>query len=317
MSTSKHIFFLMNHVFYGFAISVIYGSSVAFAIWILSDLSETTVFVDAYFNRFNCAISGGLIISASILIYKTQRWIPDLIESLFLSSDLDRTEYSVHKRRYFSIWNSVEFSSEFIILGFLVFYLAKFPFSGLPHYALLINACAQYGLGVYIGRKLFYVAQMLNAIEPLNVEGDIFSGDKLGPIITYVNSMSTLTFIFVFVHVYSFYHGPFLYNTPLGGSVRLALLLPAGIALPVVAIFNFYPRAVIKSIYSRSISIQIEQIKENLKNSKVTEYERLAYIIEYDKVTSDELKYRMRMTLSDLPLMLTIAATIASVFFSK
>lgn len=42
--------------------------------------------------------------------------------------------------------------------------------------------------------------------------------------------------------------------------------------------------------------------------------ERLSYLIEYDKVSKDELKYRMRVTLSDLPIAITIIVMLLGLF---
>jgi hypothetical protein len=153
---------------------------------------------------------------------------------------------------------------------------------------------------------------MLHAIEGLDPPIDVFTDDKLGPISTYVNSLSTLTVVFVFAHVYTYYSAPFVYGSPLGESVRSALLLPAVLAVPVVAIFNFYPRTVLRTLYSKSIRAKTDEIQKAIQDKDLTEFERMSYLIEYDKMSNDELKHRLRVTLSDLPIAITIILMILS-----
>lgn len=312
MNSSRHLFFLMNHVFAGFALAVAYGAVSGLIVWSLEGTQEVSDFLMAFFRSFNGAIVGGLILSTAILVFRSQNWVPDLIETTFLSEDLGSTEYPEQKRRFLSASRSMSFATTFVVVGFGLFTLAEFPFEGFANYALMSFACMQYGLGVYIGRKLFYIAQMLHSIEGIDIKEDIFSDDRLGAISIYVNSLSTLTVIFVFAHVYSFYYAPFEYGSVLGETVRTALLLPAVLAIPVLGIFNFYPRTVLRILYGRSISAKTEEIKKGLMNADVSEFERLTYLIEYDKMSKDELKYRLRVTLSDLPIAITIILMIAS-----
>lgn len=315
MSSSRHLFFLMNHIFIGFFLAALYGAVAAATVWYFEGYETFGKFHNAYFVAFNCSISGGLIVSAAILVYKTQESIPKLIRSVLSEDILGATEYSINEQKYFAIHRSLSFSSTFAVISFGIFYLAKFPFEGLPEYLLIAAGSAQYALAVYVGRKLFYIAQMLHAIEPIEVDEDIFTDDRLGPINTYVNSISTFTLIFVFTHVYSFYHGPFVYTSFLGETIRVALLLLAVIAAPILVLFNFYPRTVIKSLYMKSISSRIETIQNELRRKRsVSEIERLSYLIEYDKVSRDELKYRMRVTLSDLPIAITIVGILLGLF---
>jgi hypothetical protein len=303
----------MNHVFYGFGISVLFGCVTALILWILFGIVYANTYANAFFSSFNCAISGGLAFSTFILVYKSQKWIPDVIDNTFDEKVLCKTEYIENRRRFFSASRSASFATIFISIGLFIYKFAGFPFNGLPEGFLIAFCCLEYGLGVYVGRKLFYIAQMLHAIEQISVEEDIFKEDKLGIVATYVNSISTITAITVFAVVMSRYYGPFKYDSVLGENIRLALLLPAIIAIPVVALFNFYPRMVLRTLYSRSIDRQIDRIKEQLRNEKLSDYERLSYIIEYDKMSKDELRYRLKASLSDLPIGITIVLMIVGV----
>jgi hypothetical protein len=306
----------MNHVFYGFSISTAYGVISGIAVWQIDGVTALAEYLNSYYISFNNAIVGGVTISTSILIFKTQKFIPDLIDSKFPDKELKSTEYTEQKRRFFSTARSISFSFTFVAVGFLIFLLACFPLDGAGHFFLLAFGCSQYGLGVYVGRKLFYIAQMLHSIGEIEIKKDIFSNDDLGMIPVYVNSLSTLTAIFVFVDVHSYYNAPFLYCTIIGETAKAALLLPAILAIPVICLFNFYPRAVLRVLYSRSINFKIDELRKEISNQNISEYEKLAYIIEYDRISTDELKHRLRMTISDLPMAATIILMILSVVFN-
>ena len=171
---------------------------------------------------------------------------------------------------------------------------------------MVIAACTEYALGVYVGRKLIYTGMMLHSLLPITIKRNLFRTRELDVINSFVNVASTLTVIFVYVHVISYYAGPFLYGSILGQSIKLFLLLPAIIATPVLLIFNFYPRAVLRKLYDQSIDFEIERLKEALKNEALSEYEKRSYLIDFDKMSRDELRYSLQLTLSDLPIGITI-----------
>ncbi len=315
MSKSEHIFSLMNNVFLGFILALFYGCiGAAFSFYFLG-VDGLTGFVRSYFKDFNCAISGGLIFCTAILVYKTQNWIPDLIEKTFGDFVKSNNEYIENRRRFFSAARTISFSSSFFVVGLVVFSICKFPNKGAPHYFLLVYACIQYALGVYVGRKLFYLAQMIHSISDIDVDGDLFIDDKLSLIPTYINSLTTLTTLFVYIHVYSYYQGPFLFGTPVGDSMKIVLALPAVLAAPVVVIFNFYPRAVLRGLYSKSICKKLEEIKMAIGEACTSPLEREMYLIEYDKMSREELKHRLRVSLSDLPVAVASIMAILAVIF--
>jgi hypothetical protein len=110
--------------------------------------------------------------------------------------------------------------------------------------------------------------------------------------------------------VHSYFYGPFSYPYAIGESARFLLLFLAIIATPVLLIFNFYPRTVLAAVYSRSIDIEIKNLKRRLKKESLTPFERMSYVIEFNKMARDELRHRLRLSLSDLPVAITIFATI-------
>jgi len=313
MGNKRHLYFLMNHIFLGFFLTVAYGALSAVIVWLVEGTPSAVKFLELFSQSFQYVIVGGLILSTSILVFYTQKWIPEVIEENFPEEDLVETDFNTQKAKYLSVARSMAFSTSFIVVGFALFYFSKFPISGIGEQAMMIFACTLYGLGVYVGRKFFYIAQMLHSIENLPVKRDIFTEDKLGSISTYVNTLSTLTVIFVFAHVYAHYNAPFVYNSVVGSTLKISMLLPAVLAIPIVVIFNFYPRTVLRLLYSRSIQWSLDKIKRGFLLSETTEHERQMYLMEFNKMSNDELKYRLRVTLSDLPIAITLVLMVVSI----
>lgn len=158
---------------------------------------------------------------------------------------------------------------------------------------------------------------MLNAIHDIKPTKNIFRDDDLGYINTYVNILATLTVVFVYVHVTSYYNGPFEYSSMFGKSLRIILLLPAIVATPVLLIFNFFPRMVLRRLYSQSIGEELHRLADRLKTRGLTDFERLSYALEYDKLWKDDLRNRLRLTLSDMPIGITVIVMIVELILKK
>lgn len=299
------LFNLMYHVFWGFSLSLAFGVLSSLAVWVFAP-AQVNSYVKLYFISFNCLVSGGLIIGAAIFVFLTQESIPEFIEASFDRDAIDQTNFSYWKQNYLSTYRSVKFSTEFVVAGFIIFFFCKFPLEGLPLYLMIFFGCVQYALGVFVGRKLFNIAHIITSILDIRITRNIFKEDELSYIVNYVNVLSTLTILFVFVHVKSYYEGPFEYSGIFGVSPKTALLLPAVIATPVLVIFNFYPRVALKKLYSRSINQEVDKLTESLKNENLSEFERLSYLIEYDRLAKDELANKFKLSVNDLPIGVTI-----------
>ena len=83
MSTNRHLFFLMNPVFMGFGLAVMFGIIPALLVWKIEGANEAATFTNIFFNDFKGAIVGGLIFSAAILVWRSQDWIPNFLDEIF------------------------------------------------------------------------------------------------------------------------------------------------------------------------------------------------------------------------------------------
>jgi hypothetical protein len=299
-------FRMMNYLFVGLGVSLVYGLSGSGLLWYLGSKSEAQLFFAAYTTSFKTIVALGLSLGTAFIVYLCQNTLPQTIEKAFTESQLAETDYAYYKRRFGSQWLSIEFSAEFIIVGFIIFTYCQFPLSRRGEVLMIIAACAQYALGVYIGRKLGYAGMMLHSLLDAKITRNLFKKRELDSINTYVHVASTLTVIFAYIHTIGYFQGPFLYGSMFGQSIKPFLLIPIIIATPVLLIFNFYPRAVLRKVYSKSIDVEIKGLQKVLQDEGLTPLEKRSYLIEFNKMCRDELRYSLQLTLSDLPIGITI-----------
>jgi hypothetical protein len=311
---SKNVFFLMNSVYLGFFISFIYGFITSFVIFMLSnDIFHQ--YIHGFFVDFNCFINGGLLFGLAFQIYKTQDFLPNLLKNVFGEEKLRKSNiYLRHLATYYSVRSSLRISTIHIILSFLLFYFARFPYANnIAEISMILYSCSLFACGVYVGRKIFYSSLLLRSIEEIELDDDIFSEDKLGGISSYVNVVTTFTVIAVWFLINSYYKGPFRYDTQIGDSVKILMFYPAILSMPVLIIFNYYPRTLIRKLYVKSINNKINLIKKELnEKNEISEFEKIQYLCEIDKISKDELQYKLRLALNDLPLMITIVIMLLS-----
>jgi hypothetical protein len=125
MSGQKHIFFLMNHFFYGFVASLVFGLLSSAAVYYFEPLEVFLKYHHAFFISFNCFISGGFMIGAALLVHRMQGYIPGAIEATFpmeVIEENDRSKekndtYIENRSRYYSAQRSATFSTQFILFS--------------------------------------------------------------------------------------------------------------------------------------------------------------------------------------------------------
>jgi hypothetical protein len=258
-------------------------------------------------------VTFGLIIATTLIVGTSQKIIPGTIEAAFLAGDLPE-EYLDNRERYFSHRRTITFAAELITIGFIIFHYCHFPLTGLAEAFMMVAACAQWGFASYVGRKLRYAGQMLHSLLGVTVRRNLFKERELDVINTSVNVASTLTIIFVYLHVRSYYTGPFLYDSFIGRSAQIFLLLPAVLATPVLLIFNFFPREVLRRIYDKSIDVEVSEVQEELRGEALNPLEKRLRLMELSKMHREELRYSLQLTLSDLPIGVTIVAMVVEPF---
>jgi hypothetical protein len=292
--------------FWGFVAGLAYAICAAVVVYAIEGKSGAQQFLVMYIGRFNMLVTSGLIVGTALIVRASQHVIPEAIEKAFSAEELERTEYFKQKEGYLSAVRTIAFASQMIIAGFVVFTLCHFPLSGAGETCLLVGGCAQWAVGSYVGRKLRYAGMMLHSLMKIEVTKNLFRDHVLDVINTAVHVATTLTVVFVYLTVRSYYYGPFLYDGFIGKSAQVFLLLGAVIATPVLVLFNFFPRVVLRKIYDKSIDVELEVLKVELQKEELSPFEKRRKLMEFDKLYRDEMRYSLQLTLADLPIGMTV-----------
>lgn len=298
----------MFRLFAGFGLSVLVGSAASLVVFLAEGPEPARQFLRAFTTDFRVLVSLGLGLGTALIVHKFQHLVAETIESAFSPAELETTEYGLEKSRFLSYRRGVTFAGELIAISFPIFYYSRFPLSGVGTDAMIAIACLQYAVGSYIGRKLRYAGMMLHALREIRITRNLFKERELDSINSYVNVASSLTVVFVYAHVLGYYTGPFRFDSFLGDSVRPLLLLPAVIATPVLLIFNFYPRSVLRRVYDRSIGVAMTELRETLRREQLSAFEKRTHLMEFDKMCRDELRHSLQLRLSDIPIAVTVVA---------
>lgn len=298
--------------FLGLTLSVLYGLLGAALVWYLDSKADAQFFFESYTTLFKTVLSLGLILGTALLVFFTQDVIPVTIEKVF--KEQLTVNYYYYKRRFSSLRVSLIFSAQMIVVAFVIFHYSQFPGSKTGQVLMLIAACAEYGLAVYVGRKLMYTACMLHSLRAIPVKRNLFRKRELDAINPYIHVASTLTIIFLYLHMIGYYEGPFLFGSIVGRSIRIFLLFLPLICTPVLLIINFYPRVVLTKIYDQSIDVEKARLRKAMRNEALTAYEKRSHLIEFEKMSREQLRYSLQLALTDLPIGITILIMILQPF---
>ena len=293
---------LMVQAFLGLAISLVYGLLGAAAIYLIFGHADAQQFLTTFIADYGMLVSLGTITSTALIVRQAQGVIPSTIEAAFKRHELEATAYFDQKERFYSKRRTVQFATEMIILGFAIFWVCRFRLNPAGETLMMIAVCAQYALASYVGRKLRYAAMMLHSLLRISVKRNLFRTRALDDINAAVHIASTLTIVWVYVHVRTSYGAPFAYDTFIGKSAQMFLLIPAVLAVPVLLMFNFFPRTALKKIYSKSIDVELRHVRALLRNESISSHEKRLFLMEFGKMCREELRHSLQLTLSDLPL---------------
>jgi hypothetical protein len=295
----------------GLGVSLAYGLLCSAFLVYMGGKYEAQLFVTAYTDSFKTIISLGLGLGTALIVYLGQNVIPETIEKAFTQTQLAESGYFYYKRRFSSVRLSIISSAEFIIVGFIIFFYCQFPLSKRGEVLMLLAVCIEYAVGAYVVRKLIYVGMMFHSLLRVRVTRNLFRKREFDVINTYVGVVSTITVIFVCVHVIGYYGGPFLYGSILGQSIKPLVILPVLAAIFVLLTLNFYPRTVLQKLYGQSIDVEVRNLKRALRHEGLSAYERRSYLMEFDKISRDELRHSLaRVTLYSLPTWISLLITV-------
>jgi len=296
----------MFQAFLGLALSLGAGLAGAGLLYVISGDVEAQQFLTKYIAEFGTLVSLGTIASTALIVWRSQNVICNTIEAAFDANELSATSYFEHRTRFYSKRRTVQFATEMIIIAFIIFRVCHFPLDPGGEALMMVAVCAQYALASYVGRKLRYASMMLQSLLKIDVKRNLFHSRALDDINTAVHVASTLTMVWVYVHVRANYTARFAYDTPIGNSAKVFLLLPAVLAVPVLLMFNLFPREALRRIYSKSIDVELRQVQRRLRSESLNALEKRLFLLEFNKTCRDELRHSLQLTLGDLPIAITI-----------
>jgi hypothetical protein len=311
MSQVQHPF-SPTPIFIGFGFSGAYGVIAALGIWRTASPDEALEFAASYYTTFNSAISGGLIFSVAFMIYLSQEYVPSIIESSLSCTEESHKDYFSSKEQYSNYRKSFKFSLTFALIGSGIFAAAGFSKHFLPNALMILAGALQYAAGVYIGRKLFHITQMVQSLEATRKPAAMPSLDRLSGILPVVNYISILTAISVCVGVVSYYKASSGHPDEVGQIAHTFMLFPAVIAIPVL-LFAIYPRSIVRQLYEVAIDETLGRFRSKAANEKLSQVESQAKLIELRKTLREEVDQQLKYSIEDMPLVLILGIAIISV----
>lgn len=296
-------FRVMKRLFLGFHFGLIYGLIGVLLLVIIDGPKVGTDFFFAYTTSYRTIISLGVVCGTAIIVYYSQHVIPRTVRKAFRDAPLPQ-EYEDKEKIYLK--RNLELPALFVVVSWAIFYYCQFDLHPHAQRLMLIAVGIEYGLAVYVGRKLLDAALMLETLMKTTVPKNLFRNRELDDINTFVHITSTLMIIFFYLNVTGYYHGRYLFNTILGVGIKPFLLLLAVVSTPVLLMFNFLARALLRRLYSQSIDIEIKNLQQTLSGNGLSEFEARSYVMEVEKMSRDELRYSLQLSLSDLPIGITL-----------
>jgi hypothetical protein len=289
---------LLLETLLGMAISLAYGLVGAGLLYAIHGQSEAFQFLKMYVGLFGTLVSLGLAIATALTVARYEHVVPLSIEAAFSNDELPEG-YFKKRSSFRSRWSTAIFAGELGVLGFAISSLSRFPLRGLAEALMMQAAFFQWVLIAYVIRKLCYAVMMLSSVVSLTAHEDVFRKRQLDFINSFVRLVATLSVIFLYVLVRSYYYAPFLYDSAIGISARVFLLAPPAAATAVFLVFNFMPRETLRQIYENALDALIAQ-RPVSNESHIALENRLR----------DDLRRSSKPGLADLPIALAALTTL-------
>lgn len=243
----------------------------------------------------------------SILVLRT---VPELIEQALPDEVAEQTDYRFWKGRLLSGRLGLAQFGTYFVCGFGIYSLLEFPGEPMVHLFFAVFAAFQYSCGGFIGRKLWCVGHLLRSIEHVDPKSDLLDTEAFPRLIYLVNIFTFLTLLMTVIHTYFHARMDYVFSSEFAVLLAPLIYLPMVLALPVVVLFNFYPRMVVNRLYLKSIRQRKQWLADQMAESEESEFAKHKHSIDYEKYLNEEFRYRQRVALSELPVALTITVAL-------
>jgi|GEM_PF-6788799 len=266
--------------------------------------------IQIFIYQYGGLVAGTACVSLFLMSILVLRTVPDLIEQALPEDVSERTDYRFWKDRLLSGRLGVAQFCTYFMGGFGIYSLLEFQGEPLVHLFFAIFAALQYSCGGFIGRKLWCVGHLLRSIEHIDPNRNLLDTEAFPRLIYLVNIFTFLTLLMTVIHTYFHARMDYVLSSEFSFALASLVYLPMALALPVVVLFNFYPRMVINQLYLKSIRKRTQWLAEQMSDSDETEFSKHKHSIDYEKYLNEEFRYRQRIALSELPVALTITVAL-------
>jgi len=291
---------------------IIYAGIGYLAVRFQAGKDEAYFFIKFFVSGYCGLVTGTACATLFMMSIFALRIVSSLIEDAIPKHEIAKTGYPFWKARFESLPLGLAQFTTYFFGGFAIYSLLGFPIGSLGEFALVVFTSLQYAFGGFVGRKLWCVSHMLRSLETVTPKDDLLETEALPRLIYVVNIFTFLTLVMTAIHTY--FHARIDYTSlsRLGDIILPIVYLPLVLAMPVVTLFNFYPRMVVNRLYLKSIRQRKEWLARKMERSDESDISKIKYTIDYEKYLNEEFRYRQRVALSELPVALSIILAVVA-----
>jgi hypothetical protein len=266
-----------------------------------------------FLMNYKGLLTGIPIFTLHLISERFLRLVPVTISKCILYSELKKTKYRESRKRYSSTIMAVAQSSCYFVMSYGIFSALQFGQGFYEDIFLKLYSCAQVYSVCYVARKLYHIGRMLEAIKYVDVDEKLFMEDKLSGIVVTVNIFTFSMIVALIIHTIVHYNLKYTSSILDSDALKLLVVTPVLLILPVLVLFNFQPRAVVNSLYRLSIAKRKAKLSALIEQSHLTEVEKQKQLIDYEKFLKDELRYHYRLIFTEAPVVLTIVFSVLTI----
>lgn len=233
-----------------------------------------------------------------------------LIEDAVPAEEIEKTDFWYWKARFNSFHHGLAQFTTYFLGGFVIYTSLEFPVQEQAQTSLVLFTAFQFACGGFVGRKIWCIGHMLRSLEGVVPRDDLLESEALPKLIYLVNIFTFLVLLMTVVHTYFHVKIDFVSAHAASELMEPLVFLPLVLALPVLVLFNFYPRMVVNRLYLKSIRLKKDWLADKMSNLEEPEMAKLKHSVDYEKYLNEEFRYRQKVALSELPVALTIIVAI-------
>jgi len=274
------------------------------------DQSTASSTIQVFVYQYGGLVAGTACAALFLMSILVLRTVPNLIEQALPDEVSEQADYRFWKGRLLSGRLGLAQFGTYFLGGFGIYSLLEFPGEPIVHLFFAVFTALQYSCGGFIGRKLWCVGHLLRSIEHVDPKSDLLDTEAFPRLIYLVNIFTFLTLLMTVIHTYFHAKMDYVLSSELAVLLAPLVYLPLVLALPVVVLFNFYPRMVVNRLYLKSIRQRKQWLADQMAGSDESEFAKHKHSIDYEKYLNEEFRYRQRVALSELPVALTITVAL-------